>query len=434
MKKLLIALLSLGTLTAVAQTPKELEALTKKLAKNTELTQDAKKSSTVGVWVDRANILVDISKAYTSKLIVGFTVDQITPIVGAPENTEEQTISGVTYTKYSYQNFDFWVDANGSLMFWKVKTELVPGALDKAYESLVKAKAINAKEFTSKAVIATSNLANEFQTKAMAFYSLQEYEPAAKAFNGAAMTSELTGDIDTTMIYYSAIASFDGGKYEEALPKFEKTLSLGYEQDGMLYYYVGECQNKQGKVKEAIETFEKGFEKYPQSAAIVGTLINLYLGSDGDPKKLVSLIEQAQTLDPANTSLYLVESTIYDKLGDSEKAYHALDKAITADSTYFNAYYNYGIYKVMEADKKRVEAEKLDLNDVKGYNALLDQAIAFQAEAIVKLEKAFELAPESPTVIDLLRQLYFPKRDESPEMMAKYNKFLELSKTVSEQK
>lgn len=427
MKKLLFLFVALATLAASAQT-KEAETLKKKLDKNTEATQDAKKAATASIWIERAGIMIDASNIFTAKLIAGFSLEQVTPMVGPATSTEEVKVGGEPYTKYIFPHFDFWTNGEGLIQFWQTKTELVPNALSEAYNNLAKAKGISEKDFMAKGVLFASKLQNQYQTDAMAWYSLGDLPKAAVNFEGAAKTAALMGEVDTTMIYYGGIANFDSENYAAALPIFEQVASLGAEQEGLIYYYIGECQSRLGEKDKAIATMEKGFEKYPQNASIVGTLINIYLASESNPEKLIALIGQAQKLDPKNTSLYLVESTIYDKLGKKSEAYAALDKAIASDSSYFNAFYNYGIFKVLEAEKIREQADKLDLNDTKGYNALIEQAIAIQSEAIAKLERAFEIDSTHVTTIDLLRQLYFPKRDESAAMLERYKFFDGLSK------
>ncbi len=155
----------------------------------------------------------------------------------------------------------------------------------------------------------------------------------------------------------------------------------------------------------------------------MGGLINAYINADRDPEEIIKLIHNAEELDPKNTSLYQVEAQIWDQAGKMDEAYAALDKAIAIDPTVVNAHYNYAVFKVLESDALVEAANKLDINDVKGYNDMVTKAENLRKESVAKLEQCLEMEPANETVISLLSQMYFICRDYSDEYTQKYNDF-----------
>ncbi|MEG0655476.1 MAG: hypothetical protein RR465_00430 [Mucinivorans sp.] len=217
------------------------------------------------------------------------------------------------------------------------------------------------------------------------------------------------------------------------MDRLEKVLSLAYTQDGAIYYYIGLCQDLLGDKEGAIKTYEMGFSKYPANQSVMAGLINAYMESGKNTDQLIAIVHKAQELDPKNVSLYLVESNVWDKLGNKTKAEDALIKATEIAPNDFNVHYNYAILKVLHAEGLIKAANELDLNDTKNYNEMMSKAIELQKIAIEKLEKAYSIDPKNAGAIDLLRQLYFPRRDDSPEMLKRYEFFSELYKDASAQ-
>lgn len=425
MKKLLILAAALLTLSASAQT-KEEEALSKKLAKSDETIADEKKASAAKTWIDRAGLYLDASTIYTNKLIAGFAAEPLLAQVGTPKSVDSMVMGGVMLKKYIFDNVDVYVNAEGLIQYWKAKKEYIADALKLAFDNLKKAKEIDAKGFASKGESMVMRLDNQLQTDAMASYSLGQPAEAAKLFDGSYDAKELIGKVDTVSVFYAGVAYQEAKQYDKALARFEKALSIGYMQDGAIYYYIGVCQDQLDKKDEAIKTYETGFAKYPNNQAVMAGLINAYMVSGKNTDQLIEIVHKAQELDPKNVSLYLVESNVWDKLGNKEKAEDAMLRAEKIAPNDFNVFYNYAILKVLQAEKMVEEAGKLDLNETKKYNDMMASAVELQKIAITKLEKAYEIDPKNEGPIDLLRQLYFPRRADSPEMQTRYDFFNDL--------
>lgn len=430
MKKILFlcaALVAFGS--AFGQT-KEAEAFKKKIEKNATALSDAKKGVTVAPWIEKANILLDANSAYTGKLFQGLKADQIIPMIGQPQSTTTADLKDVKYNKLVYPTFDLYTNDQNVIAFWVVTAPVFDNGLTDAYEALVKAKSIDAKVFTGtgKGVAATDRLKADLQSTGMAMYNMGNSAAAAADFSLAVDAAKLTGVVDTAFMYYAGVAYFEANNIDKSVQMLELALNNGTDQNGMVYYYLSQCYMNQSNHEKAIEILQQGFKKYPGNSTLIASLINAYITAKKDPVDIVAVVKQAQRLDSTNVSLYLVESSVYNEIGDRENAYSALLKAQEVDSTYEGAFYNYGIMKILEAENVRKEADKIDVNDAKSYDAAMAHIVELQSQAIEKLEKAFELDKTNSNTVDLLRQLYFPRRDKEP---AKYELYEQLHKQMA---
>lgn len=431
MKKLFLILAAAATTLAASSQTKELDNLSKRLTKSDEAVADAKKAGSASTWLDRADALMAASNAYTKELIAGFSIEQSLNLISdEPKEIVEVEVSGKPHKKYVFDNYDIYVDENGSVAFWNTKNEFRPNALNGAFEALKKAYEIDPGTFSSKGYIVATNLLNRFNTSGMNLYNLDQKAKAADLFVKAAETNQMLGTVDSVMIYYAGIAYNEAGEYDKALEYLNKAKEIGYDQQGGVDSYIAYIQMQQGKTEDAVATLEAATTKYPTNNQLVTQLIDLYVQTKRSPDKVVAMLDKAKELDPSNGALYMLEGTLWEQMGESEKAEAAFIEATKVDPENYIGYMNAGIMQARKGDKFVEQAQKLDINDVKGYNALIDQAIPFYESAIELLEKAHELNPKEVAVVDLLKGLYYQKQDEGPEMEAKYKKYNDLLKEM----
>lgn len=431
MKKLFLILAAAATTLAASSQTKELDNLNKRLTKSDETIADPKKAGSIATWIERAEAMQAASTAYTKDLIAGFSIEQTLTLIGEePNSIEEVEVGGKKQKQYIFDNFDIYVDENGQVAFWNTKNEFRTGAGQGAFDALKKAYEIDPSGFASKGYLTGSKLLNQFNTDGMNLYNLDKKAEAAEIFAKAVETNQLLGNTDSVMIYYTGVAYSEAGNYGKALEYMTKAKEIGYDQAGGVDFYIAYIQDKEGKKEDAIATLENGLVKYPTDERMVTQLINLYMEAKRSPDKIVSMLQKAKELDPKNVSLYMVEGNLWEQMGDSPKAKKAFLAATEADPTNFVGFMNAGILTAREGDKLVEKANKLDINDVKGYNALIEQAVPFYDEAIKYLEKAHELNKKDSHVVEMLKGLYFPKRDETPELAARFKYFDDLYKTT----
>ncbi len=425
MKKILfIALAALTTVAASAQS-KEAQAVLKKIERSDAAIADAKKAAKINTWIDRAEIFTEATAHYTSSLVAQTPIAQLQLILGEPKAIEEATLQGEMYSKYIFPTLDLYVNNSGSVIYWEAREELYANAPQEAIASLEKAKEINAKSFatSSKSSAVVNKLAAELNSVGRNLYAIGKPEQAGDAFMGAYEVKELKGQVDTVAFYFSGICYFEAENYAKAQQTFENMLSMGSAQEGLTYYYLAGCYEKQDNINKAIEIYEEGFTKYPENASLMGGLINAYILAERSPEELITLIKRAQDVDPTNVSLYLVEAQIWEQSGNRVESYKALDNALELDPTSMHAMYNYAVFKVMESDALVEEANKLDINDVETYEKMMVQVADLRKEAVVLLEECYALYPQDASVIDLLRQMYFICRDYGNEYKSKLEAF-----------
>lgn len=431
MKKLLLILAGAAiTLSASSQT-KELDNLNKRLTKSDETVADPKKAGSANAWIDHAQVLMSASKVYTKELIAGFSIEQTLNLIQQqPLKVEEVEVAGKPHKRYEFENFDIYVDENGSVAFWSTKKEFRPGALNSAFDALKKAYDLDPNIMTGKGYMVATDMLNQFNTDGMNLYNLGEKSKAADLFVKAAETNQMMGNVDSVMIYYAGVSYNEAGEYDKAIEYLNKAREIGYDQQGGVDSYIAYIQQQQGKDEDAIATLEAAIVKYPTNNQLVTQLIDLYVQTKRSPDKVVAMLEQAKKLDPSNGALYLLEGSLWDQMGDADKAEAAFLEATKVEPDNYIGYMNAGIMKARKGDKLIQQAQALDLKDVKGYNALIEQAIPFYDGAIELLEKAHEIKPDDITVVGLLKSLYYQKVSDGPEMEAKFNHYNDLYKSM----
>ncbi len=410
------------TLSAVAQTKAE-KSIQKKLDKSDAAIENPKKAAKLNTWLDRSDLYVDASVVFTKNLLKEVPAMQLTmsSIAGEPNSIEEAVVGADTYSKYIYNNFDVYVTMDGMVAFWEVKNEMIEGAMSLAVENFLKAKEVDAPAFmkSSKVKNLAERITAELSSTGISAYSLKQFDVAGNSFSEAFTTQEAIGNFDSISCYYAAVCYTEGEIFDKALPLLEKLVSVNYLQDGLTYFYLASAQKGLGDMEGYVKSYETGFTQFPQNPTIMAGLINAYLETERNTEDVVKLIKQAEELDPQNVSLYLVESDIWEKAGNLDKAYAALDQAIAVDPNSIPAYYNYAVRKVVESDEVVAKAQKLDINDVKGYNELVAKAETLRKECVTYLEKCMSIDETNESVISLLGQMYFVCRDLGDEYAQK---------------
>ena len=166
---------------------------------------------------------------------------------------------------------------------------------------------------------------------------------------------------------------------------------------------------------------------------MVTQLINLYIDTQRSPDTVVGLLDKAKELDPSNVSLYMLEGTLWEKMGNADKAEAAFVAATKVAPDAYAPYMNAGIMEARKGDALIEQARKLDINDVKGYDALAKEAIGYYNVAIEYLEKAHELNPQEIGIVEMLKGLYYQKLASGEEVEAKFQHYTDLYRSMEEQ-
>jgi len=217
---------------------------------------------------------------------------------------------------------------------------------------------------------------------------------------------------------------------EEAIPYYQKSIELGFTNEGSVYFNIFDAYKNLNRGDEGLKYLEEGFLKYPKNTNVLFSLISYYIDKQEDPTKILVYIDKAIETEPNNSSLYFAKGTLYDRLGDSENALTAYKKAIEIDPNFFDAYYNIGALYFNKGVKYIEEANKVPARELDKYDALMEKANAEFKNSMPYMEQAYKVNPNSKEAVEALKNIYFRFRNESQEMMDKYNEFNEKSKQM----
>jgi tetratricopeptide (TPR) repeat protein len=334
-------------------------------------------------------------------------------------------VGSAQYDVNVYADKKLYYNESGVLIFWQVAYP-VEKPLFTALEAYEKAIALDTKSSSTKKIkTALANLRNNFVTDALAAYTLQKYPEALHYFEGSLACSgnPIVGQTDSLIIYYAGLTARLSNDNPKALTYFEKAISIGYDQQGDIHAAYAETQQIAGDTLGAISTLTGGLEKYPTNQQVIIALINLYLKRGEDPRRILPYIESAQQNDPNNPELYRVEGGIHEQLHDDVSAEISYKKAIAIDADNFWSVYSLAALYFNKAARLNNEAN-LE-NDYQKAEEMSKEADVQFKVALPVFEHAYQLNSKEKAVVESLRNIYFRLREQSPEMLEKYEFYKE---------
>ena len=309
-----------------------------------------------------------------------------------------------------------------------VTKPVVENALGEALKAYKKAHELDPKGKENKKISEGIVLIKDkYVNDAYNAYNLQNNAEASKLFEDVVRASQTEpyNKIDTSFIYNAAFTAWAANDLDRANKLFKECLDYGYYYtDGEVFAKLGDIAGKQLDTLTQQKYLEEGFIKFPQSQPILISLINFYIGSNGNQDRLFELLETAKKNEPTTVSLYYVEGNIHEKLGQYEQAIEAYRKCAEINPEYEFGWvgegilnYNRGVSTFDEASKETDDAKYMEL-----YNKFEE----YWKKSVEPFEKAFELTKNEVTktgISEYLKNVCFRFRTESAEWMDKYNKY-----------
>lgn len=159
---------------------------------------------------------------------------------------------------------------------------------------------------------------------------------------------------------------------------------------------------QEGKFSEAILTFQKALEKYPDSVeANYGLALSLVRAGKVD--EAIAYLEKVKELKPEMVETYLALGESYFKKGENDKALSYFHKALEIDPNNAEIYYNIGIIHYQndlteEAIKNLTTSKSLDPKYAPTWYelGLCYIKMGETEKAIHNLEGFLEMEPDSP--------------------------------------
>lgn len=267
-------------------------------------------------------------------------------------------------------------------------------------------------------------LAGEFANKGIKEFEKKDYKGAQKSFGQSLMLNQMTGKIDTMMMYNMALASEYGEDFESAKQIYDGLIMMKYNVGGAgpdLYRSMSRIYKNEGNDEKAMEYIKKGRKAYPDNNNLIVEELEDYLKNDRHEEALSSL-NVAITNDPNNAVLHFAKGTVHESLKQEEDAISSYKKAIEIDSEYYDANFNLGAYFFNKGADKMNQANDLPLDQTKKYKDLQAEAKVEFGKAVPYVEKAHNLKPEDVDTGNMLIKLYTHTGEyaKAKEIKAKY--------------
>ncbi|MGE0560584.1 MAG: tetratricopeptide repeat protein [Flavobacteriales bacterium] len=267
-------------------------------------------------------------------------------------------------------------------------------------------------------------LAGEYGNKGIGQFQSKDYKGAQESFGKSMMLSQLSGKMDTMMMYNTALASELAGDNATAKQVYEGLIMLKYNVDGNgpnLYMSLSKIYKKEGDNAKAEEIVKKGRKAYPNDYNLIVTELDGYLAA-GKHQEALTNLDLAITNNPNNEVLYFARGTVYENLKNEDKAIADYKKAIELKPDYYDAHFNLGAYFFNKGAEKINEANGLPYNETKKFEAMKLEAKKLFETSIPSIEKANELNPKDVDTANMLIKVYTQTEqyDKAKAIKAKY--------------
>ena len=428
MKRIFLALALVASLQVANAQIKSDADIQKAIDKAEATANDAKKGAKPASWMKLAQAYMTAYTNPTANIPTGIDKQSFALMAGEkPVSVETVTIDGQPYEKQVLSRANVYFAPNGMLAFMEVTKPSVAGdPLEKAVGAYAKAFSLGAKEKDVDQALQT--ITGNYYNDAIAAYSLGDMGKASRLFERAAETS-LTAPcsrVDTNAVYNTAFTAAHTRDYTRAKRYYGKCLDLGYSSKGDVYASLSNCALAEKDTTAAKQYLADGLKLYPDNSNILTSLINLYIQMKEDPKKIVSLLDEAKEQMPDNPSLYYVEGNILAGIKDFDGALAAYRKASEINPDYEWGYYGEGTLWTNRQSQLIEEANELPVNAYKEYDAKIAESVQCLHSAIDPFEACFAKTSD-PAVKEVaasfLKQIYFLLRNENPDYQAAYEKY-----------
>jgi tetratricopeptide (TPR) repeat protein len=283
--------------------------------------------------------------------------------------------------------------------------KLDPDPFGVAYQSYVKAKELDTKgEFTDEIQKYTIAIGEGYYNTGVIYYNEQKFKEAALSFEKAYNVSKAVDRVDTTALINAAVSAGMGNENAMAKKYYLQLIEMNVQKPDV-YASLSEIYKAEGDTTLAMKTVNEGRMRFPDDFNLLVAEINIYLATNEKEKAIIDL-ETALKIDNTNPSIFFAVGTIYDQMGDIEKATSAYEDALKLKPDYFEANYNLGALYVNQAAEILDKANDLPLDAVKEYDIEKAKADEMLAKSLPYLEKALELTPDDVNTMVSLKEIY----------------------------
>ncbi|HMU64938.1 MAG: tetratricopeptide repeat protein [Nitrosomonas sp.] len=210
------------------------------------------------------------------------------------------------------------------------------------------------------------------------------------------------------------LLSLELNDFEGAEENFKKALELGYEDNNNIYFNLARIYEVTQRTDDALETYQRisGGERFFPAQIRYAALI---AKKEGINRARQHLHQIPTETDQQRIQLMLAEAQLLREVGKHQDAFNLLDKNLARNPDQPELLYDRALaadkidrFDIVEKDLRRLIELKPD--NAHAYNALgysLAERGIRLAEALSLIQKAVELSPDDPYIMDSLGWVYF---------------------------
>ncbi len=283
--------------------------------------------------------------------------------------------------------------------------ELYPDQLFLSYESFEKSLAYKrSARITDQIEPIYIKLANDFLVMGEKEYKAKKYEKSLKAYENALKINEspiLSVELDTNLVYNTALAAFKSKQYNTSLAYLERLNEMSYSSN--VPHLLSAVHLALKDTSSAETVLREGIDHYKTNEELILVFIDLLYSTD-KCKEAVAVLDSAALRSPKKYIFPFTKGLVYQKKEIYEKAIEAYKEAIKVDPEMLSSYTNIGTCYFNIGVEKEQNARLI--NDSKSFREELVKSESAKKEAVSWLEKALEKDPKNETVKNQLIQLY----------------------------
>lgn len=283
-------------------------------------------------------------------------------------------------------------------------TNLYPDQLVVAYRAFEKALALDARSKTTASItMLYYRLANDFQNMGSKFFLKGNYAKAFQSFEHALFICEsplLSVDIDTSLVYNTAISAFESKNWEKAIEYLTGLNEDAHSPNTALLLYSAHINN--GDSIRAEEVLFESEQRYKSHPVVVLQLVDLLVGS-GRPGLAISVLDTAISRRPEVAQFPWTRGLILENMGQYDEAVDNLMAAAALAPEKAGICYDLGIcYFNMGVE---ISESSRYLRSNMEYREARKRSSERFGSAIEWLQKAHDLEPGNPAINSRLNQL-----------------------------
>ena len=283
--------------------------------------------------------------------------------------------------------------------------ELYPDQLYVAYDSYEKALRLDSRGRMEKQLAPLYVLlANDFQQLGEKRFRDEQYKESLRAFEQALEINRspiLTVEIDTNLIYNTALAAYEGEEWEKAIDYLSQLNQNKYDPNVSHLLFTVHLERED--TTAAIELLTEDIERYEENEDLVMLLANLLFQTE-DTENAIATLDTASARDSSNYIFPYTKGLIYQKTEQYRKAIAAYKRSVELAPEDVKIYANIGTcYYNLGVD---IQQNARTITNNRTFRKEQAKAEAEFALSIEWLEKALEKDPDNQMVIEKLHPLY----------------------------